>query len=55
VATLIKSKKNKVVRINMVQAQVEEEVFIFNLEYSLLLYQEEYHINYQQNLNAHIA
>jgi hypothetical protein len=32
VATLMKSKRNKVARINMVQAQVEEVVFIFNLE-----------------------
>jgi hypothetical protein len=39
----------------MVQAQVEEEVFIFNFEYSLSLYQEGYHMNCQQSLNAHIA
>jgi hypothetical protein len=33
VATLIKSKKNKVARINIVQAQVEEIYFVFYLEY----------------------
>jgi hypothetical protein len=55
VATLIKSKRNKVARINMVQAQVEEVIFIFNLEYMLSLYQEGYHMDYQQSINAHIA
>jgi hypothetical protein len=39
----MKLKRNKVARINMVQAQVEE-VFIFNLEYSLSLYQEGYNM-----------
>jgi hypothetical protein len=33
VATLIESKRNKVARMNFVQAQVEEKYFIFNLEY----------------------
>jgi hypothetical protein len=33
VATLIKSKRNEVARINVVQAQIEELCFIFNLEY----------------------
>jgi hypothetical protein len=33
VATLIKSKINEVARINLVQAQVEEKYFIFNLKY----------------------
>jgi hypothetical protein len=33
VATLIKSKRIKVARINLVQAQVEENVLTFNLEY----------------------
>jgi hypothetical protein len=33
VATLIKSKKNKVVRINIMQAQVEEMYFMFYLEH----------------------
>jgi hypothetical protein len=51
----MKSKRNKVTRINMVQAQVEEEVFICNLEYSLSLYQEGYHMDDHQSLNAHIA
>jgi hypothetical protein len=51
----MKSKRNKMARITMVQAQVEEVIFIFNLEYSLLLYQEGYHMDCQQNLNAHIA
>jgi hypothetical protein len=50
----MKSKRNKMARITMVQAQVEV-IFIFNLEYSLLLYQEGYHMDYQQSLNAHIA
>jgi hypothetical protein len=47
VTTLIKSKRNNVARINMVQAQVEDVVFIFNLEYRLLLYQEGYHMDCQ--------
>jgi hypothetical protein len=29
--------------------------FILNLKYRLPLYQEGYHMNYQQSLNAHIA
>jgi hypothetical protein len=33
VATLLKSKRNEVAGINLVQAQVEEKYFIFNLEY----------------------
>jgi hypothetical protein len=33
VAILIKSKRNEVARINLVQAQVEEKYFIFYLEY----------------------
>jgi hypothetical protein len=33
VATLIKSKRNEVVTINLVQAQVEEIHFLFNVEY----------------------
>jgi hypothetical protein len=33
VAILIKSKRNEVARINLVQAQVEEKYFIFNLKY----------------------
>ncbi len=37
----------------MVQAQVEEVVYIFNLEYRLPLYQEGYHMDCQQSLNAH--
>jgi hypothetical protein len=45
--TLMKSKRNKVARFNVVQAQVKEVIFIFNLEYRLPLYQERYHIDYQ--------
>jgi hypothetical protein len=55
VTNLMKLKRNKVVRINMVQAQVEEVVFIFTLEYRSSLYQEGYHMDCQQSLNAHIA
>jgi hypothetical protein len=33
VATLMKWKRNEVVRINFMQTQVEEKYFIFNLEY----------------------
>jgi hypothetical protein len=39
----------------LMQAQVEGVDFIFNLEYSLSLYQEGYHMNCQQSPNAHIA
>jgi hypothetical protein len=52
VATLMKSKRDEVTRINIVQAQIEELYFIFNLEYKLPLYQEGYHMDYQQSLNA---
>jgi hypothetical protein len=45
VATLIKSKRNEVTRFIIVQAQVEEIIFIFNLEYTLPLYQEGYHMD----------
>jgi hypothetical protein len=45
-------KRKKVARINMVQAQVEEVVYIFNLENRLPLYQEGYYMDCQQNLNA---
>jgi hypothetical protein len=55
VTILIKSKRDEVVRFNIVQAQVEGVDFIFNLEYRLPLYQEGYHMDYQQSLNAHIA
>jgi hypothetical protein len=55
VATLMKSKRNEVARFNIVQAQVEEVVFIFNLEYILLLYQEGYHMDYQQVSMVNIA
>jgi hypothetical protein len=48
----MKSKRDEVARINIVQAQVEELYFIFNLEYMLLLYQEGYHMDCEQNLNA---
>jgi hypothetical protein len=52
VATLIKSKGDEVTTINIVQAQVKELYFIFNLEYRLLLYQEGYHMVYQQSVDA---
>jgi hypothetical protein len=51
----MKSKRNEVERFNIVQAQVKEVIFIFNLEYRLPLYQEGYHMDCQQSLNAHIA
>jgi hypothetical protein len=53
--TLIKSKRDKVTRFNIMQAQDEEVVFMFNLKYRLLLYQGGYYMDYQQSLNAHIA
>jgi hypothetical protein len=40
VEILMKSKKDEVAIMNIVQAQVEELYFIFNLEYRLPLYQE---------------
>jgi hypothetical protein len=46
VATLMKSKGDDVSRINIVQAQVEELYFIFNLEYRLSLYQKGYHMDW---------
>jgi hypothetical protein len=52
VATLIKSKGDEVTTINIVQDQVEEFYFIFNLEYRLPLYQEGYHMVCQQSVNA---
>jgi hypothetical protein len=48
----MKSKRDEVIRFNIVQAQVEEICFIFNLEYRLSLYQEGYHMDCQQSLNA---
>jgi hypothetical protein len=55
VTTLMKLKKDEVVRFNIVQAQVEGFGFIFNIEYILSLYQEGYHMDYQQSINTHIA
>jgi hypothetical protein len=52
VATIIKKKGDEVAIINIVQAQVEELYFIFNLEYRLPLYQERYHMDCHQSLNA---
>jgi hypothetical protein len=52
VATLIKFERNEVARINIVQTQVEEVYFIFNLEYRLPLYQQGYQMDCQQSLNA---
>jgi hypothetical protein len=48
----MKSKRDEVAIINIMQAQIEELYFIFNLEYRLSLYQEGYHIHCQQSLNA---
>jgi hypothetical protein len=39
----------------LMQTQIEGVDFIFNLEYRLPLYQEGYHMDCQQSLNAHIA
>jgi hypothetical protein len=50
-AILIKPKGDEVATINIVQAQIEELYFIFNLEYRLSLYQEGYHIDCKQSLN----
>jgi hypothetical protein len=47
VATLIKSKINKVARINIVQAQVEKMYFMFILSIGMSLYQEGYHMDHQ--------
>jgi homoserine trans-succinylase len=52
VEILMKSKSDEVAIINIVEAQVEELYFIFNLEYRLSLYQEGYHIDCQQSLNV---
>jgi hypothetical protein len=52
VATLMKSKGDEVATINIVQAQIEELYFIFNLEYRLPLYQEGYYMDCQQSLNT---
>jgi hypothetical protein len=46
------SKRDEVAIINIVQAQVEELYFIFNLKYRLSLYLEGYHIYCHQSLNA---
>jgi hypothetical protein len=51
----MKSKGDEVTRFNIVQAQVEGVDFIFNLENRLPLYQEGYHMYWQQSLNVHIA
>jgi hypothetical protein len=51
----MKLKRDEVESFNIMQAQDEEVVFIFNLEYRLPLYQEGYHMHCQQCLNAHIA
>jgi hypothetical protein len=40
-----------VARLNIMQARVEE-VFMFNLEYRLPLYQDGYHMDCQQSLIA---
>jgi hypothetical protein len=45
-------KRKNVTRFNIMQAQVEEVVFMFNLEYRLPLYQEGYHMDCWQSLNA---
>jgi hypothetical protein len=51
--TLIKSKRDEVARFNIMQAQDEEVIFIFNLEYMLPLYQEGYHLDCQQSQCSH--
>jgi hypothetical protein len=51
----MKSERNEVARFNIAQAQVEEDLFIFNLEYRISLYQEGYYMDCQQSLNARIA
>jgi hypothetical protein len=51
----MKSKRDEVTRFNIMQAQDEKVIFIFNLEYRLPLYQKRYHMDFQQSLNAHIA
>jgi hypothetical protein len=48
----MKSKGDEVATINIVQAQIEELYFIFNLEYRLPLYQEGYYMDCQQSLNT---
>jgi hypothetical protein len=50
----MKSKRDEVATINIVQAQVEELYFIFYLEYRLSHYQERYHMDCQQSLNAQL-
>jgi hypothetical protein len=47
VATLIKSKRNEVARINLVQAQVEKCILYFILSIGRPLYQEGYHMDCQ--------
>jgi hypothetical protein len=55
VAILTNSKRDEVATINIVQSQVEELYFIFNLEYRFPLYQKGYHMDCQQSLNAQLS
>jgi hypothetical protein len=48
----MKSKRNEVARFNIVPAQVEEMYFILILSIGMPLYQEGYHMDCQQSLNA---
>jgi hypothetical protein len=47
-----KVKRNKVTRFNIVQAQVEENILYLILSIWMSLYQEGYHMDCQQSLNA---
>jgi hypothetical protein len=52
VTTLMKLKRDVVATINIMQSQVEELSFIFDLSVDMPLYQEGYHMDCQQSLNA---
>jgi hypothetical protein len=54
-ATLIKSKRNEVARINIVQAQVEEMYFMFYLEYRNAALSRGILHGLPKSLNAHKA
>jgi hypothetical protein len=48
----MKLKRDVVATINIMQSQVEELSFIFDLSVDMPLYQEGYHMDCQQSLNA---
>jgi hypothetical protein len=52
VAIFMKSKRNEVTTINIVQTQVEKCILYVILSVGMPLYQEGYHMDYQQSLNA---